>query len=354
MEPDTDRFSWRLVEPGQPLQLFPGAARAPQAHEVLIEVAGCGVCHTDLGFAEGAVRTRADLPLVLGHEISGRVLEAGEGAGNWIGKDVVVAAVIPCRNCDMCSSGRGNVCSNQEMPGNDLDGGFATHVTVPTNGLSEVENLPEEYDLADLSVIADAVTTPLQAVRRAAVSEGDFVVVVGTGGVGTYAVQIAAASGATVVAVDIEDAHLNPLLEHGAAATVNARELSAREVRDRVRESAESLGMPHTGWKVFECSGTPAGQETAFGLLGPAATLAVVGFTREKVTIRLSNLMAFDATAFGSWGCPPERYPEAIELVTSGTVKLLPFIRKVPMSTIATVLAEAHRRSDARRTILVP
>jgi len=354
MEPGTDRYSWRLIEPGQPLQRFEGAARPPDESEVLIKIAGCGLCHTDLGFYDGHVKTRADLPLVLGHEISGRVLEAGAGAEDWIGRDVVVPAVIPCGNCALCSSGRGNVCNTQKMPGNDLDGGFATHVTVPVTGLSAVESLPPGYELADFSVIADAVTTPLQAVRRADVSPGDFVVVVGAGGVGTYAVQIAAASGATVVAIDIEDGRLAPLLEHGAAATVNGRELSARDVRDRVREHAASLGMPRTGWKIFECSGTPAGQETAYGLLGPAGTLAVVGFTREKVSIRLSNLMAFDATAFGSWGCPPERYPEAIELVTTGLVKLLPFTRKVPMSDIATVLEKAHGRSDARRTILVP
>ncbi len=352
--PEPDRYSWRLVVPGQPLERFDGAGREPGAGEVLIAVAGCGVCHTDLGFFDGAVKTRADLPLVLGHEISGRVLEAGDGAENWVGKDVIVPAVIPCEQCDLCASGRGNVCADQKMPGNDLDGGFATHVTVPATGLAAVENLPPEYDLADLSVIADAVTTPLQAVRRAEVTAGDLVVVVGTGGVGTYAVQIAAASGATVVAVDIDDARLDPLLEHGAAATVNATDLTAREVRDRVREHASSLGMPRTGWKIFECSGTPQGQETAYGLLGPAATLAVVGFTREKISIRLSNLMAFDATAFGSWGCPPERYPEAIELVTSGRVELLPFTHKVPMSDITAVFAEISERSDARRTILVP
>jgi 6-hydroxycyclohex-1-ene-1-carbonyl-CoA dehydrogenase len=352
--PEPDRYSWRLVVPGQPLERFDGAGREPGAGEVLIAVAGCGVCHTDLGFFDGAVKTRADLPLVLGHEISGRVLEAGDGAEDWIGKDVIVPAVIPCEQCDLCASGRGNVCADQKMPGNDLDGGFATHVTVPATGLAAVENLPPEYDLADLSVIADAVTTPLQAVRRAEVSAGDLVVVVGTGGVGTYAVQIAAASGATVVAVDIDDARLDLLLEHGAAATVNATDLTAREVRDRVREHASSLGMPRTGWKIFECSGTPQGQETAYGLLGPAATLAVVGFTREKISIRLSNLMAFDATAFGSWGCPPQRYPEAIELVTSGRVELLPFTHKVPMSDITAVFAEIPERSDARRTILVP
>jgi 6-hydroxycyclohex-1-ene-1-carbonyl-CoA dehydrogenase len=348
------RYSWRLVEPGQPLQWSEGAGREPGADEVLIEVAGCGLCHTDLGFINGNVKTRAELPLVLGHEISGRVLEAGEDARAWMGKAVLVSPVIPCGICELCSSGRGNVCSNQKLPGNDLDGGFATHVTVPAAGLFAVEDLPAAYELADFSVIADAVTTPLQAVRRAEVSEGSFVVVVGTGGVGTYACQIAAASGASVVAVDIEDARLDPLLEHGAAATVNARDLSPREVRDRIRDHADSLGMPRTGWKIFECSGTPAGQETAFGLLGPAATLAVVGFTREKVSIRLSNLMAFDATAFGSWGCPPERYPEAIDLVTSGKVDLLPFTRKVPMSDLAKVLAEENGRSDPRRTILVP
>jgi len=167
-------------------------------------------------------------------------------------------------------------------------------------------------------------------------------------------VQVAAASGATVVAVDIEDAHLDPLLEHGAAGTINGRDLSVRDVRAQVRELAGSFGTANTGWKIFECSGTPAGQETAYGLLGPAATLAVVGFTREKVSIRLSNLMAFDASAFGSWGCPPQRYPEAIELVTSGKVKLLPFTRKVPMSDILAVLEEARGRSEPRRTILVP
>ncbi|GMQ93606.1 MAG: alcohol dehydrogenase catalytic domain-containing protein [Acidimicrobiia bacterium] len=354
MEQRSDRYAWRLVKPGQPLERIEQAGRPPEADEVLIEVAGCGLCHTDLGFIDGTVKTRAQLPLVLGHEISGRVVDAGMGAEEWVGRAVLVPAVIPCGDCDLCNAGRGNVCARQKMPGNDLDGGFATHVTVPTTGLSTIENLPDQYELADLSVIADAVTTPLQAVRRAEVSHGDFVVVVGAGGVGTYAVQIAAASGAIVVAVDIDEDRLSLLRDHGAAATVNARDLSARDVRDSVREHAKSLGMPRTGWKIFECSGTATGQETAYGMLGPAATLAVVGFTMEKVTIRLSNLMAFDATAFGSWGCPPERYPEAIGLVTSGKVALGPFIRKIPMADIEQVLEEAHRRSDARRTILIP
>ena len=349
-----DRYSWHLVEPGKALEKVPDAGRDPEAGEVLIEIAGCGVCHTDLGFADGHVATRAPLPLVLGHEIVGNVIEAGSGAGGWLGKDVLVPAVIPCGECDVCASGRGNVCNRQRMPGNDLDGGFATHVTLPAVGLAAVDSLPDGYELADLAVVADAVTTPLQAVRRAGVTEGDLAIVVGTGGVGTYAVQIAAASGANVIAVDVDETRLSPLLDHGAAATVNAGGLSPRDVRSAAREHANDLNAPSTGWKIFECSGTAPGQETAFGMLGPAGTLAVVGFTMDKVSVRLSNLMAFDADAFGSWGCPPERYPEAIDLVVSGKIDLLPFTRKIPMAEAETALAAARDGSDPRRSILIP
>ncbi len=354
MEPSSQRYSWRMVEVGQPLERIDDAAREPDAGEVLIEIAGCGLCHTDLGFLDGDVPTKAGLPIILGHEIAGTVVAAGPGEEHWIGAEVLVPAVIPCQECAMCRAGRGNVCTSQLMPGNDIDGGFATHVTLPARGLAAVPALPDGYELADMCVIADAVTTPLQAVRRANVTEGDFVVVVGTGGVGGYAVQVAAASGAIVIALDIDDAHLTPLLDHGAAGTLNVRGLDTRAIRGAVRDHAASHGAGNTGWKIFECSGTPQGQETAYSLLGSAGTLAIVGFTMEKVTIRLSNLMAFDAAAFGSWGCPPQRYPEAIELVTSGKVALLPFTRKVPMADLPQVLEAAHGGSDPRRTILIP
>ncbi len=354
MEPRTDRYSWRMVGPDQPLERAEGAARPPEDGEVLVEIAGCGVCHTDIGFLDGDVKTVAPLPLVLGHEISGHVVEAGAGAESWMGRDVLIPAVIPCGNCDLCSAGRSNVCQEALMPGNDFDGGFASHVTVPAAGLSVIDELPPGLELADLCVIADAVTTPLQAMKRAEVAAGDFVVVVGAGGVGTYAVQIAAAYGANVVAIDIDDSRLEPLLQHGASATVNARGLSPREVRDQVRAHASALGAPRTGWKIMECSGSSSGQETAYGLLVPAAILGVVGFTRDKVSIRLSNLMAFDATAIGNWGCPIELYPEAVELVTSGKIEVLPFTRKVAMSEINTVMADVHEGNDPRRTILIP
>lgn len=95
MNARSDRYSWRMIEPNQPLERIEEAGRSPGPGEVLIEVAGCGVCHTDLGYLDGGVKTVAPLPIVLGHEITGRVIEAGEGAESWDGRDVLVPAVIP-------------------------------------------------------------------------------------------------------------------------------------------------------------------------------------------------------------------------------------------------------------------
>ena len=79
--------------------------------EVLVAVAGCGVCHTDLGFFSGSVPTRKQLPLTLGHEISGRVVAAGPGAESWLGRTVIVPAVVPCGECDLCRRGLAPICS---------------------------------------------------------------------------------------------------------------------------------------------------------------------------------------------------------------------------------------------------
>lgn len=347
-----NRDSWKLIEPNAPLEAAIDVLAAPAAGEVVVEVAGCGVCHTDLGFYKGHVRTRAPLPLVLGHEISGTVVETGPGAEAWSGKQVLVAAVIPCGECDFCCAGRGNICATQVMPGNDADGGFASHVTVRATGLTEISSMPDGYSLADFSVIADAVTTPLQAISRAGVTSEDFVIVIGAGGVGTYAVQIAAARGAKVIAVDINDSRLQPLLSHGATATVNAADMGPRDVRDAVRAHANELSLPRSNWKIFECSGTTAGQTTAFRLLVRAATLAVVGYTHEPVSLRLSNLMAHDATAFGSWGCPPELYPLAVDLICSGRVDVRPFIRHMPMHKIQQAFAITDAATEPHRIVL--
>ncbi len=317
----------------------------PADDDVVVEVAGCGLCHTDIGFARGGVATRHPLPLILGHEIAGRVVAAGERATEWIGRSVIVPAVIPCGGCDACRAGRPTICRRQFMPGNDGDGGFATHVRVPARGLCPVpDNLPDGVSLRALSVVADAVSTPYEAIDRAGVTGDDVAVFVGAGGVGGFGVQIAAARGAFVVAIDIDDARLELATQHGASLALNSKAMSVKDVKAKIR------GVARAGLKIFETSGTAAGQQTAFGLLDFGAYLAIVGFTPDKVELRLSNLMAFDATARGNWGCAPEKYPAALQLVLDGKVAIAPYVELHPMDALPHLI-DAHTRL---RPVLVP
>jgi 6-hydroxycyclohex-1-ene-1-carbonyl-CoA dehydrogenase len=243
------------------------------------------------------------------------------------------------------------------MPGNDIQGGFATHISVPVRGLCSVDEgrlAAAGLQLADVSVVADAVTTPYQAVTQAGVKSGDFAIVVGVGGVGGYAVQIARAFGATVVALDVDQAKLDHIAEHGAAQTFNVRSLQGRELKKAIQEYAKKNGLPDTQWKIFECSGTAAGQETAYGLLNHGATLSVVGFTMDKLELRLSNLMAFHARALGNWGCLAELYPQALDLVLDGKIDLASFIERHPLNEINEVFTAAHDHKLCGRAILVP
>ncbi len=352
-------LSWQAVAPGEPLQRT--ARRLELASlrpdEAVVEVAGCGVCHTDLGFLYDGTRPGKPFPLTLGHEISGRVVHAGASAASLVGTPVVVPAVIPCGECALCKQGRGSICRKQIFPGSDVDGGFATHVVVPARGLCPVDEAAlgrVGLGLADVSVLADAISTAYQAVIRSGVRAGDLAAVVGVGGVGGFAAQIAAALGAHVVALDVDDERLRLAGEHGAALTINSRGLDPGEIRKRMAAEGKQRGWPALCWKLFETSGRTAGQQLAFGLLGFGATMMVVGFTRDKVDVRLSNLMAFDATLQGNWGCLPEHYPAALQLVLDGKVRLAPFIERRPLSSINDTFRELHEGKLKKRPVLVP
>jgi 6-hydroxycyclohex-1-ene-1-carbonyl-CoA dehydrogenase len=178
--------------------------------------------------------------------------------------------------------------------------------------------------------------------------------VVGAGGVGGYCVQVARAFGATVVAIDVDDAKLAAIAAHGAALTLNGRMQDGKAQKATIAAFAKEHGLPATEWFIFECSGTAAGQLTAYGLLVHGATLSVVGFTMDKIEIRLSNLMAFDARAIGNWGCPPEFYPAALDLVLAGKVAIKPFVEPHPLDDVNRVLEAVHHRQISKRAVLVP
>jgi 6-hydroxycyclohex-1-ene-1-carbonyl-CoA dehydrogenase len=348
-------YGFQLTEPGQPLSRVDLPALEPATNGVVVAVVGCGVCHTDVGFAVDGVPTRRPLPLVLGHEISGRVVAAGDDAGEWVGRAVIVPAVIPCGACRACRADRPTICRHQFMPGNHGHGGFATHVSIPANGLCPVpDELPEGLSLETLSVIADAVTTPLEAIRRAALSPADVAVFVGVGGVGGFGVQLAAAFGAAVVAIDIDPQRLELAAAHGAELALDSSAIDLKELKTTIRSFVRSSDRGGIGLKIFETSGTPPGQQTAFGLLDPGAHLAVVGYTPRRIELRLSNLMAFDATAQGNWGSAPERYPEALALVLEGKVALAPYVEFHPLDEAPGVLQEVAEHRIRRRAVLVP
>lgn len=343
----------RLQAPGQPLEVVDLPVPEPGEGEALVRVAGCGVCHTDIGFWKEGVPTNHPAPLTLGHEISGVVTAASPAHAALVGREVIVPAVMPCGTCDLCLAGRGNACRRQRMPGNDMDGGFAEYVVVPARGLCLVDGRGG-HELAELAVIADAVSTPYQAVVRSGLTRGDLAIVVGAGGVGAFAVQIAAALGARVIAIDVDRDRLALVGEHGANLTLDSSVEDARVIKKKIQEHARAWGCPPYGWKIFECSGHTGGQQTAYGLLTHAATLMVIGFTLAKTELRLSNAMAFDATIQGTWGCKPELYPAALALVVEGRITLKPFIERFPMSRGPEVLQRAADHQLAKRAILEP
>ncbi len=349
---------------GQPVRRVARPMRRLEPDEVLVRVAGCGVCHTDVGFLYGGVRTKHPPPLILGHEISGHIEDAGSSAAGRVGQAVVVPAVLPCGSCSLCLEGRPTICRRQIMPGNDCDGGFATHVILPARDLCRVPGANEDADspigsvpgltLRHLAVVADAVSTAYQAVARTGLSSGGLAVVVGLGGVGGYAAQIAADRGAVVAGIDPDPRRRNAASAAGVALAPDPQALPPRELKAQIAEFARAAGAPETGWTILECSGTAAGEKTAFGLLVPGATLAVVGFTLESVEIRLANLMAFDARALGNWGCAPELYPEILEKVLAGKIDVLSQTELRPLVEIHAVLEEVATHRADRRQVLTP
>ncbi|MGM0688148.1 MAG: 6-hydroxycyclohex-1-ene-1-carbonyl-CoA dehydrogenase [Bacillota bacterium] len=345
--------TWQMAEPKK---LVRTSIDVPELKpgEVLVEVAGCGVCHTDVGYFYDGVPTVSDPPLTLGHEISGRVVAGDE---ELIGKEVIIPAVMPCNSCDICAEGRGNRCLKQKMPGNSMGtyGGFASHIPVPADDLCVIEDR-KGMDLEYFSVVADAITSPYQAAKRADIKPGDRVVVVGaTGGIGVYMTQIAAALGAeAVIAIARNKEKLDRSLEFGATHAISTLDQSVKDVRDAYRAYCKENRLPGHGWKIFECTGSKMGQEIGLELLSFTGKLLVVGFGMQKVEYMLSRLMAFDAEIIGTWGCLPKYYKEVLQMVLDDKLQIKPFVELRPMSRIEESFEQSHAGKLMQRVVLTP
>jgi len=347
--------TWQMTEPGK---LAKVSLDMPELKpgEALVEIAGCGVCHTDLGYFYDGVPTVNKPPLTLGHEISGRVIA---GDSNWIDKEVIIPAVIPCNNCPICASGRGNRCLAQKMPGNSMGiyGGFSSHIVVPSQDLCVIED-KKGIPLSHFAVVADAATSPYQAAMRAELKPGDLTVVVGaTGGLGVYATQICSALGAKeVIGIARNPEKLKRALDFGATHTIQSTaDKDTRAIRDELRAYCSEKKIPSNyGWKIFEWTGTLAGQRIALELLSFIGVLMICGFGMQKNEYSLSRLMAFDADIKGTWGCLPKYYPAVLKMVLENKVQIEPFIETRPMSTIKEAFEEAHKGGLTQRIVLTP
>ncbi len=334
--------------PNQPLKLQEVDTPTPKPGEILVKVAACGVCHTDLHYIDHGVPTFKKPPMILGHECSGTVAELGEGVDNFRkGDKVLLPAVLTCGVCDFCRTGRENICEKMVMFGNHVDGAYAEYVIAPAK---DVFRLPDEIPLQEGSIIADAISTPFHAVKnRGEVRPGDTVVVFGCGGIGVNVVQVAAAAGGTVIAVDISEAKLEWARKLGATHTVNPSKVEklGKEIRKLTGGGADV---------AFEAIGKPETIQSAFGTLRKGGRLVVVGYSAEDIKLSAARIMFFEMEVVGSLGCRPVDYPRLIEMARVGKIKVAELVtHKLPLSEINEAL-EMLRRGDESvlRSVVIP
>ncbi len=317
----------------------------PGPAEVLVRVAACGVCHTDLHYIDHGTPTFKKPPLVLGHEIAGTIASPDPTGRLAEGAHVLLPAVIPCGSCAACRSGRENICGRSRMLGNDVDGGYAEYVVVSAK---DVFPLPAEIPLVEGSIIADALTTPYHAVvNRGRVLPGDRVVVIGCGGVGLNVIQIAAALGGRVVAVDVSDAKLDWAKRLGAEAVVNPAAMTKPEkaLRERTEGGADV---------AFEVVGKSGTQELAVSSLRTGGRAVFVGYSPDTMTLNAGRVMFRELEIVGSLGCRPVDYPRVIELVRQGRIRLTELVTgHYPLEQIDQAF-DALRRGDSIRGVVTP
>lgn len=303
---------------GKPLIIEDVPAPEPRPGEVVIRVAACGLCHTDLHYLDHGVPTFKTPPIVLGHEAAGTVKWIGAGVTGFKEGDRVLApSVWSCGRCRFCRAGRENLCNDLVMPGNHTDGAFAEFLAVPAK---ELVSVPPAIPLERACIIADAVSTPYHAVkRRGRVRAGDTVAVVGCGGVGLNVVQCAAVAGATVIAVDLNEARLELAKRLGARYAINPA--TTGRVDKDVRKLTDG-GVD----VAFEVVGNPKTIELAFNLIRKGGRLVVIGFSHDPAPINVGKLMFYEMELVGSLGCGAGEYPEIVALVESGRLTLDPIV----------------------------
>jgi threonine dehydrogenase-like Zn-dependent dehydrogenase len=336
----------RLHEGDSRLRLEDVAIPTPAPGECLVEVAACGLCGSDLHILDGVTATSR--PLTLGHEAAGTVREVGEDVhGIRAGDRAFIDPIVVCGHCASCRSGRPSICPRRQIVGLNRDGALAEFVAVPFTNLIPI---PSELTLEHAAMVESA-STPFHALATCAPRfAGDAVAVIGVGGLGFHAVEIANLLGAAVViAVDIAEVALSRALGHGASHAFDARD---PDVGRKVR--AVSGGGVAV---AVECVGQPSAQRTTFDCLRRGGVAVFVGVGVEQLAGPLTErFVAQEFEARGAFAYSRDEIERVIRLVAAGRLDVGAAIsERYPLGAVnEAVTSFRDRTTNPVRVLVTP
>lgn len=329
---------------------------------VLVRVEAAGVCHTDIHLISGAYdlgdgRKLSStgggtlLPLTPGHEIAGRVEYLGSEAGSAglkRGDEVIVYPWIGCGTCRKCLSGRENLCEGSPaFLGIMKDGGYAEYVSVPdARYLVRADGL----DPGQAATLACSGLTAFSAVKKCALGPDDLLLVIGAGGLGTAAIQIAKkTTGARVVVADVDQSKLELASSLGADWAFNTAKTDAKEVVPRIKALNHGRGVD----AVVDFVGKPATVSLGLRLLGHEGRLIMVGLVGGAAQLPLPILPLLGARIQGNFTGTFSELTELVGLAKKGTISpvVTGFYR---LEEANEVLAKLERGEIRGRAVLKP
>jgi L-iditol 2-dehydrogenase len=295
----------------------------PGPGEVLIRVAACGICGSDVHGYDGTSGRRIP-PIVMGHEAAGIIAATGAGvAGFMTGDRVTFDSTVYCGECEFCKRGEVNLCDRREVIGVSCGdyrrhGAFAEYIAVPERILY---HLPETMSFPEAAML-EAVSVALHAVHVTGDVKGQAVLVIGAGMIGLLTMQAARAAGAArVVIADIDATRLNLARLLGNDGTFN---LSGGELTKEILQQTGGVGVD----AVLEAVGRNETIATAIDSVRKGGTVTLIGNITPKVELPLQKVVSRQIRLQGSAASAGE-YPEAIDLVASGKIQVRPLITAV-------------------------
>ncbi|MDH5235106.1 MAG: zinc-binding dehydrogenase [Gemmatimonadota bacterium] len=338
----------RLERVGSPIVAADLPAPVAGPGEVVVRVRAAGICHSDAHYRAGRSAT-LKAPVTLGHEVAGEVAALGEGVTTHAAGDrVCLHYLVTCGRCAHCAAGREQFCPTGQMIGHHRDGGYAEHIVVPARNAVP---LPAAISFEHGAAMMCSSSTSLHALRRGRLAAGETVAVVGVGGLGISAVQLARALGASqVIAVDLDDAKLAVAARHGAT-VVNARAVDAvRAVRDATQGRGVDVAL--------ELVGSPATMRQSLQMLAVHGRAVIAGLSRTAMEVdSYRELLGPETELIGSNDHLLTELPLLLEFASRGTLDLSDVVvRTVPLDAgvVNAVLDELDAFRAPLRTVIVP